>query len=602
MNKKKVMALLATTVLGAGLILPLAACGDTKAETVNLNLGDYIQSYTDAAAEAEYENTSDVAALTKLNKQATVEAKYVDNYFSDFGVVVKSELDTVGAVSTTVYRLYNVKTGAYVNSSKYTYAERFDVEDSGALFFRVISGSGTDAKIAIVDAAGDTIFNYSDTAIDPEISYDSETEYKINGVEGTNYLYTLTYTKITPAKNDEDEDVEEEVVKYYYAENTVGSDKKVTYTGKVKEVTVADLTLKSVYEAGDPLRSIYEREVDGDINNYKYTLTNGTYDFYNGTEKTDSITLTADQSALGFLGDCLYYYNSQVVSDSATKGYNVCLYGTKYNYTYYKYNILTKETTEFTPAYAIKNLTAQYNYTTKQYDAAVIYAYAEVDDVAQAESHQYLVDSQLRVAMDLTKYDFSDFGYIFKVSDERFIDLYNGIILDDQLNALAQFYYIYSVYPEAQLLLVGTGSGFEFVNYDCELSISQDYNVGTGNSFYGGYTYAYKNSLSGEGSYYIVSAYNGSATKVDTDNTDAYAITPYAGYNRGLGLYIVKTANTTTSGTTYNYTVYNFGGRTLSSSLTGTSISVKKDDGKIYVLLTYRDANDVSQTDIYLAE
>jgi hypothetical protein len=611
MKNKKILALLATTVLSTAFVLPLAACGNKDDETTEepFKISNYIEEYTDTST-YDKAGLSTVKTLTVQSESelTTYKKAFVSNKSS---VVVREEETTDGS---TVYTLYNVVKGAAVNSAKYV--NEPELLDDG-FSIRI---TDSDGKLSVIDLNGNTII-----AADSYVSIDVEVldgyDIYVNNIENPQTVVKYTLTK----------SVEGEAVttyKYAYAECTFPKENDLTtkvYTGKLVETSVDKLSVVDPedevdYDGTEP---VYEDEdITGDIADYRYKEENNTYKFYKDGEKTGEVALAPVSAllenylgfdgAIGFIGNDFYYADTTIVDSSAAEGYNLVIdyYGNQYkfNITYHKYNIISNETTDYScDGYLLHDIVSLYNYSTNTVDAGFVYALKLENGVATVPNYvesKLIVDSTGALVQDVTTSEaLSNLYYLRKLDDTHYYyeyNEYNKYIYDADFNKIMS---VDSVLPDSKLVY----SKGRYYDYDGKLVISTAYSDGSGNgsivTLYGG-TGMFEDSkaaaLGEELDKYVF--ITGTTKKTVSDyisgDYDSFAISPRNGY------FVVKTVDSTATKNANTYKVYNYAGKLLltvsGNSITTAGSSKDVDENEVvFLAVTSTDSNDATVTTYY---
>jgi hypothetical protein len=575
MNKKRIITLFAA-VLGTSLILPLAACGkQDEQERAQINLTEYVRSYSDYAEEMSGTNSNYKEILSRDKAQVTKaiatnllqsEINYTNCTQLNSGVVIRNEQNAAG---TQVYRLYDTINDKYVNDTEYASLEL--VAGGNNYFFKA---SLYGDKYAVITCDGEVAISAVEQDIydvkDPTLSVKSG--YYVNGEKGTQVIYILKHNGVQSSGTSYIPDGQYTL--YYYLKTDDDGD----YTGKIVAAKADEISSIQSYEKNEGYNDIYQNTVASEINGYLYKEDNGTYYFkkQDETKVSSCVTLTATQKFLGFVGDYMYFKDVKVVANGEKKDYNLFINAIKYKETYYRFNIIAGTIEEFTPEYSVSAIySTLYNYSTLSYDAAIICGYEKVDGVGQNKVMYALVDSKMTVSRTLNNEIVAlNIDKVKKLDEKHYLFDYSGNacveILDENLKPL---YLLpegarYAVLPTAKVIEVVAEGQTTYLDFDGNVILGAEYTIGGSAYAYGGYTYvidSVKHSLglinnnTGDG-YYLVSP-NGTKKSLKDyviDENTTVDITDG-------GWFVVKTEDKTADVNKFTYDVYNYAGTRLVS-------------------------------------
>lgn len=589
MKKKKLIALVATAVLGASLIVPLAACSDNdknnnQTSGLDINYADYIQDYADYMT-----STSEYKAYTKIEATdlSLSEAGVLSSsFYSNYGVVSRAERDANG---DTYYMLYNIKTQSYLSATHYKYLSvdstyGYSIASTDGETYSLIAPNGA----VLVSGASISVIEFS---------------CYVSGLKDVQNVFKVTV---------------DEQIKYYYAETEENYNGNAVATGKYIAVSINDISIASTYES-DLTHPVYDDdyEVLGDIADYTYSYCGSVFSFYNDGEKTSTLDLYDGNSYMpyGFVSSYFYYAKYEYVAASATSGYNyvkIDEYGTeeKYNYTYYRYNFITDTVEEFAPAYHLVNFYPVYNYTAQTFDLVGFFGIKYIDGVAydtesQSNYRVVIADDTFSGVEDISnKYQLIAPYNTYRLDDSHYINRYYNIILDENFNIIYQLPSSYTVYPENKCIAIDSSyttgyNGYYFSLIDYDGNVITDTEYSTRPVFYGGYSVvqdATATKLEGVSQYVQLSA-NGRKTKITLGENET--LTRYS------GIYVINTYDPEDTTNFYTYKFYNYSG-TLLKTVQGRSWSALTDvtnsDGSknIYISITaVEESTGITSTVVY---
>lgn len=580
MKMKKVFAVLASSVIAAGSLASLAACGgEAKANWVTLDIANY-------ARELPQKSTQSAPVVTTAKKLPVTYSEFnraVNN------VTVRAVTSGSGSSQTTEYKIYDlVKESDWGSAS---YELKPTLKSVGSFVYAVAKyepATGGDAQYSVTSAIGELF---------PKATYDGSTYYGMNISTDTSYgnvdgksacIYTLTAAKST-------EDSGYETVKAYVL-RTTDEFGEYTYT-KGDSADFADYNTGNKTEsaaAGDKLelykktavyKSTAKKPVNDDTKNYTYTYDGVEYTFYNGDEKKGSVKA---EGAVAFVGNYMYYNEYTYLPDTAVSGFNWFTDSVKQNVALFKYDFVNNSVTEIKTEYVIdaENITAAYNYKDGAYDAATCYAFETKNGFVYSgdgNARKILItDANLNPAYDITRYGAANLSYFTKIKDGLFLLTGDGSYsVDKDLKP------IYSSGSAAVILGNEICTTFTendktgIVSLDGTVKIAAKYVFSGTPNFIGGYAYCstYENGARVDG----FLKEDGTFTKLSSriDATDNFQ-------NLGNGVYQVR-KYTDSSLTAYAY--YNYGGTKIkefkiaqSSSDVNAYSSVEYSNG--YVIAT----------------
>lgn len=379
---------------------------------------------------------------------------------SNFAIVDKvTENDD--APDTHSYSIYDLKTGKVVLSG-YDNIQRKPVDGVYHDFSCFALGKLVDDKIEFELMGPDgkvltgvklSLQELLSLEINNINSYTDEDDTELD-------FFKLTYTKY----DDEGEEVDEVEAFLCYA---VDEDGVATFK-VVKEADTETPEEESDYPAGSvlglekkSLTSGYDEFFPGsNWEGIEYTvegLYSKTYTFYKNDSRISTVELS-NATVVGFVGNYLYYYDVSAVSSEATEGYNYeyVVNGAvvKANYTLYRFDVAKGgEVEEVETDYIVtidSHHTASplYNYTTKTFDKLAVTALKKVNGVATdgKNNREYVLvlDDEFKVSADLSAKNVNG-AFLVKLKDGRYLDLMSSLIVDDELNTVAEIPYNFDV-------------------------------------------------------------------------------------------------------------------------------------------------------------
>lgn len=566
MKKTRILAV----ALSASLIaLPLAACG----EGTEFNPADY-------AATLQSEEFKEVVKTKALYTKATKVDGQLSllNSYSNFPVAKL-------AVDGGKYKLYDLAEEKVLTGTAF---DDITYSDQAHLIALSVS-DGTDQKIGLCTVTGE---DFLSVGTYEDIDFNYVTAY-LNGSYEETVVYSVTYTT---------ENASKETTKYYtfdYDTNkttVISSDEFRT----TQMDTSAGTTAKTL-----PLETIYDNDKENPLSEYAYSYEIGNYTRNYITERTYAATVTLYKSGaevgklsldnafiVGAVGNYMYYYEVTVLPESAESGYNVLyqqnnsgvISSTKYNFTLYRYDIVKGGDPKEIKAdylYVSDAMRPLYNNTAKAYDKAYVDVFKFEKGVAfisddEVMTYQLIVDDTLAVSYDMTSKPYYVHNLI-QLKENRYLasgtSAHNYYILDEKLNAIANFSSLTNIDAQQQLILCELNDKAMAVDFDGKIVFEPKYSA---LNFYGDYALADVTEKSGkENDNMIVSKTNPNGKAMDAIFSDAE--TEGVTYSPSAYGYILKTKITgSDSDLTTTYSLYNYAGTeicTLDGAQVGLPVS-----------------------------
>ncbi len=616
MKMKKVFAVLASSVLVAGSLASMAACGGgAKGVTpgsTTLNIADY-------AKEFEADEAKSAVSLKKV----IVTGSELDNAVGN--LTVHTVKPTVAGGSST-YNIYNIDTDEIIDNKFYSKKPRI----YGYYYFQYGGYREALFPYVVVEGTSSTSSGtYYSVVSEYGTIFDSDI-YETYSTSNSEIPYIEVATKNVNIDN------ESAVVHTFTAKKRVGSDKvsvlfrektvdgKKTYE-KIREGDIDKENSEEVkYDKGDKVEvsrrmPVYEESLDypveGDLSKYEYSVFGKTVSFFYDDEKKNSVTINSLDDKPVFAGNYMYWLESTRLPSDAIDGYNVFAGSSstsKRKVTLNRYDFIAGTKVIMDTDYVVlshSNIMPLYNYSTKSYDAICISGIKTTDGVAcsdnSAAAVAYVTDAQLNVAYDVTDYNLTigKLAGVYKMGETSAtnasgesekatvygLSSSNGFaFVDKDLNAI-MITNINNVNAPNGIVKITDGKGnYGFAGYDGTVKIAAKYS--NFSTFFGGIAYAYKNSDGANGSNYFVNV-NGNETKIDTlYDKKVQEINVYDGY----GVYEIVTeldTSSTPSTTRYKYEYFDFSGKSLKSFITNAvsgeilkSVSCRYYIGDMFVM------------------
>lgn len=502
--------ILATALTAAILTVSLTACDSGKTD---FNLSDYATALADSNL-----TPADNAVYTQSTKIGDVYALPIGFGSSElpYAVVYNTDGDS--------YKVRNLETGNYAADGKeYTYALGGSSPVSySAPFIRLaykktVSDGELSSTTTLYDIAGPD----GALLLNGVSSWNTSSSSYYTDDGETRYVYTCTY---------EDEDGLETVKYYTYAdpeEDGIGTKLKEC---KEDEFVNDDVTVGESFSyiaASAEKLDEYGKALEGYTVETNDTVTGEAYTFYKDGKETGSVVLGSNDMGIGYLGDSFYYMNAEPVAASATKGYNVIVKtqytDMKYNYTYYRYNVVKDKTTTVKTDYAFVDFDNElYNTTEEVYDRFYAYALKFESGVAVLDTmtglykaYYLLLGEGLEVAVDFTDKVYSPEG-IVKIAEDRYLvqnatSSSTTYLLDGEENVLATYGTSMSglaVYENSSLIVFNYNGSYMATDFDGKVVLGNKYDYAL--TFYGNYAIT---TIDGEA--VIVSAANPDGKTID---------------------------------------------------------------------------------------
>lgn len=339
--------------------------------------------------------------------------------------------------------------------------------------------------------------------------------------------------------------------------------------------TGSDSDHKAGTQLGLPREKISVNNEDYPVNNYKgieYTVEGGptkTYTFYKNDSELSSISV-ANGEILGYVGDYVYYTQTEYVSATATKGYNLEINSgegdvVKANVKLYRYNFVKDKSLKEISMddYVILSGQALYNYSSNKVDALIAAAYKTVDGVAvvNAQPSMVVLNEKGKVIADLSGTEIYNLRNveIYKLSGNRY--LAGSYILDSRCKVVAQLPYGATVWAEKSLIKCNNNM---FLDYNGKIVVEPSVGI---LHFYGDAAYStYDNKIH---------------TIYDPSGVDLNEIIS-VDEERGETVYVyegVIVKRSIVGQIAYTYTLYDLSGKQLGSTIeyaTSASLSFSK--------------------------
>ena len=550
--------LLATALTAAALTVSLTACDST-----NFILADY------AADLAESSVYADATLFTKSEKIADASATAIGK---NFVRVPGNQNDT--------YKLYDLAKKTYplgdneyngiTLNTPFIYLQKsITTSDTDADTKTGFDLTDLTAKIVLENVLGTPKVSSSRYTVGEEYRYVNAVEYSNAADESLTKYFTYT----DPDKNGNGTALKE-CDKYEFSEKavTAGESFNIEDTLDLGE-HVKDLAGYSLTQNATANGTIFTFIKDGKI---KGTLSFGESD-----------------EMLGIFEESFYYVHKESVAENAAKGYNVIEQTDsrdyKYNYTYYRYNILKDKLTEVKTDYVFTAIEAVslYNYATQSYDRAIVTAVKFENGVAvlndSAQTRLLIIEKGLKVYADFTDKIYSPKG-IVKIAENRYLaagangNMTRTYLLDGNENVLAAYPVSMSaikVYENSSRIVCSYNGYYMATDFDGKVVMENLYDS---LNFYGNYAYAKVDD-----EYLVISSANPEGKTIEAivgnqgDETDQYDSVVF---QSGL----IKAYDSTNK----KYVFFDLSGKeifTLDNVISYYSVTVAQADGGKYLLI-----------------
>lgn len=481
MKLKKIMAVASCAALIAATAAPLAACGGGRSNGKPLPKGELVLSdYALDVEDSRLASDECSKSAVKLIELGTDISSF--NSIGNRGVFAVGEKENASGVST--YTIYNVKTGKTLASGLKNMPSSVNSYNDNARY--------NFARVLIPAAAGErssyTFYGEDGTKLvegSSSESYFQTSEAYVDGKRSTVLMFGgVKAADATPLE------------KFFKVERDDDGNNYFT------EISKSSIKLSnSDVSAGDQVfgvtRPVYpkdeDRPVEGEIANYSYAVNGTEMIFYNGNTESGRVDIDGVENSM-FVGDYMYY---QVMTLLPSDGDANLIINDgdgylKFDYTQYRYNILTQKKEKLDYDKYVTRMMAVYNYKNKSYDAAVVECYGKNNCVMQTFDYSYLVTAEFGVAYDLTNLDYEGAFELIKADDGKYLvnTGYNSYtVVNDNMEMLCRAERV-KYYAEEKIFVYNEDSCFGFTDLSGKAIVAPvyaDIYSSTLPTFYGGY-------------------------------------------------------------------------------------------------------------------